>query len=220
MEAGNIMSKTKSELLLERFCRENSIRFDRLEPDNVQKTPDYDVFPEGNRVMVEVKELTPNKSEKAVFEKARLQGSAGAACDPRARIRQKISQANRQLRARSNGTVPTLLVLYDNGTLGGIDRTDVKNAMYGDETLRLTLSDNVIVGATNQLAGGRKCTPTDNRSLSAVAIVFFADSLKLSVFHNVFAKCPLPVGWFNTRGCRQFSINLDEVDGLPDWYEL
>jgi len=214
------MEKTRSECVFEQFCQDNALRLDRVERDNDSKTPDYDVFPEENRVVIEIKELQANDDDAAAWDKAKPNEVAVAFADPRNRIRQKIGAAVKQLKRRSDGLHPAVLVLFDNGTFGGIDSTDIKNAMYGDETFTVTRSAEGDT-CTERLGGGRKCTATDNRSLSAVALLWITGGVtSLSIFHNVFARCPLPPRWFTCARCRQYSIDLDCISRLPQWHTV
>jgi hypothetical protein len=216
------MEKTISEHVFERYCQENSVRLSRVETKSDARTPDYDVFPRENRVIVEIKVLQANDNDKKVLSEAKTQGAAAAWSDPPKRIRLKIADAYKQLKSRSEGLHPTIIVLFDNGTVGGIDATDIKNAMYGDETVQVTRfpSGNTKVAAHLGLSG-RKCTATSNRSLSAVALLCtFGGATRLSIFQNVFANCPLPTDWFAGATCRQYSIVLDCDSGFPEWFPL
>src|SRR5262249_47846551 len=132
------MGVTRSEQMFEQFCRENSIRFSRLEPEIDVMTPDYDIFRQEHRGVTEIKELVENEADKAAWNEARARGGGAACSDPRGRIRSKIREAYKQLKRRSEGSHPTIVVFCDNGTFGGIDATDIKNAMYGDEVAHVT----------------------------------------------------------------------------------
>jgi hypothetical protein len=215
------MEKTRSEYVFEQFCQENALRLDRVETDNDSTTPDYDVFPQEHHVVFEIKELQANDNDAAARDEARTNGAAAAFADPRNRIRQKIGTAVKQLKRRSEGLHPAVLVLFDNGTFGGIDATDIKNAMYGDETVVVTRSAAGDRCIASRLGGGRKCTATDNRTLSAVALLSTTGGVaSLSIFHNVFARCPLPPSWFIGARCHQYSIDLDCGSGLPQWHTV
>jgi hypothetical protein len=110
------MEKTRSEHVFERFYHENSVRFSRVETESDTKTPDYDVFPQENRVIAEIKELQANDDDEAAWSEARTRGAAAAWSDPRNRIRQKIGVAVKQLKRRSEGLHPAIVVLFDNET--------------------------------------------------------------------------------------------------------
>ena len=215
------MEKTQSDELFERFCTDNGFRFSRIETETDRKTPDYEVFPRDNRVIVEVKEFTPNAEDGRLRNERKPGGSNSAWINPSSRIRQKIATAAPQLKSRSNGLYPAILVLFDNTTFREIDDwTDIKTAMYGDETFDGLDSADVMYGNC-RLGGNRKCTATDNTSLSAVCLLELQrDVPYLSIFHNVFSKCPLPPEWFRVNAVQQFSIDLNsDVDcGWPGWH--
>jgi hypothetical protein len=221
MKTKGVMSKTRSELLFEQFCNDNSIRFSRVDAEGVKKTPDYDVFLHGTRVVAEVKELTQNDADTAAFKEAFAHGATAAFSDPSNRIRRNIGDAAVQLKSRTEGTLPAIVILYNNGAFGGIDSTDIKNAMYGHETVRFTQHPDGSTYSDPRLGGGRKCTATDNCSLSGVALLWLeVGEPRLSLFHNVFSKCPLPYEAFRLDACSQFSIDLTIVGRLPEWFTV
>jgi len=51
-------AETLSEQLFEQYCRENGIRIEKIRRDK-NRTPDYDIYPSGKRVVVEVKQIDP-----------------------------------------------------------------------------------------------------------------------------------------------------------------
>jgi hypothetical protein len=213
--------KTRSEEMFERFCNENSLPFTRVETEHDNKTPDYELILEGHRVFAEVKELRANHHDNAASREADSHGAAAAFADPRKRIRKQIGEAGRQLKQRSKGLHPAILVLFDNGTFGGIDTTDIKNAMYGDEEVRVTRPSSEDMSVVFRLGGGRKCTATDNKSLSAVALpMTTSGTIRLSIFHNGFAAQPLPFDCFTVAACRQYSIDLQCQNEFPEWHAI
>ena len=59
---------TVSETLFEQYCLQGNISLRRLTPDG-GKTPDFELTLEGEKVIVEVKELRPNDDEKLANKK-------------------------------------------------------------------------------------------------------------------------------------------------------
>ena len=213
-------NKTLSELAFERFCETNNIQYARVQTEDGHRNPDYEAYPSGHRTIVEVKELIANEVDAQALQKAGEARVGWAWTDYSKRVGRKIGDAARQLKQRSAGECPTMVVLFDNGTFGGVDSTDIKNAMYGHEVVSVTITSNTSAAVEQRLGGGRKCTPTDNRSLSAAGLMWdTADGPRLSIFHNVFAGCPLPVDWFGTTPVRQYTIDLDAGPGMPEWRE-
>lgn len=172
------------------------------------KTPDFDIELSGITVVTELKQLDLNEADKAIFDLARRTGSASGFSTSDNRVRRKINEANPQLKARSRARLPTMVVLYDNGTFGGIDYIDIKTAMYGDEKVVVTLVNH----ETHQVTpihpgGGRRMTETCNTTISAFALLTGSlGSAALSVFHNHYAAIPIAPSWFRHERIRQFAL--------------
>ncbi|HUE15931.1 MAG TPA: hypothetical protein VMR25_17300 [Planctomycetaceae bacterium] len=199
--------KTESEALFEAFCTALSIPWDRV-PRSRTKTPDYVVTLGGHRVVTEVKQIEPGDDDK------RLLAAGAAWSDPGRRVRQKIQASSKQLRARSGGTLPTLLVLYDLGTFRGTDSDDVKTAMFGDESATVRrLPGEALEISPIQPGGHRKCTEQSNTSISAIALMrpFETYGARLALFHNHFAAIHIDPEWCRVKSAIQHFALSDEV---------
>jgi hypothetical protein len=202
--------RTISESIFESLCLDLGIPCTSI-PREDGKTPDFDIELGGNTVVVEVKQLDPNERDKAVFEHARRTGTASGFCASDNRIRRKINDASTQLKARSGGRLPTMVVLFDNGTFDGIDYTDIKTAMFGDEKVVVTFVNRETQHVTPiHPGGGRRMSETCNTSIGAVALLFGSiANAQLSVFHNHFAAIPIDPSWCQYDRVRQFALASD-----------
>src|SRR5215216_1898358 len=65
----HMTDQTISEMLFERFCTDTGIPFVRLEPDSSsgQRTPDYEIHLQEPPVLVEVKQIDPNREDQALL---------------------------------------------------------------------------------------------------------------------------------------------------------
>lgn len=207
--------RTVSENIFERFCADIGLPCKPVPRAVGKKTPDFDLELNGNIVVAELKQLDPNDSEKALFCRARETGSASGFVATDERIRIKINEANHQLKARSGGCLPSLVVLYDNGTFGGIDSTDIKTAMFGDEKVIVTCANNEVRHVTPLHAGGgRRMTEQCNTTISAVGLLHGPlESALLSVFHNHFAVNPIDPAWCRHERMRHFALK----SGCYEW---
>lgn len=187
--------KTKSEKLFERFCEENSIRHRRILETSV-KTPDYEFFPGGTRVVVEVKQVEPNDEDRK-FDAAMDAGQHPVGgYTPGQRTRKVIESAGPQLKA-SAGDSPGLIVAFNMvDRMRGIylGQHDVLTGMYGFETVNISVPKDTAKKPRLEsvtFGGKRKVTPVHNTTLSAFAVIYDVEPAALIVYHNRFAKNPL-----------------------------
>src|SRR4030042_998968 len=153
MVSSNSLGRPKSELLFERFCRERGVKFERIPVvTNVKgmRTPDYMVFPAGERIVVEIAQLDPNDDDRQHSGK-RKTGSIGVGGEVGKRIRLKITAKAGQLKARSAGVLPAVLVLYHNTeTRRSTAPEPARRAMFGFDPSHIVVpadpsSPNVLV---------------------------------------------------------------------------
>ena len=102
-------TSTKSELLFEQFCSLQGIPCVPIECEG--KKADYEIVLGGNTIVTELKQIDANESDIATYEEGRRRSSVAAWGNSDHRVRLKIQVARKQLKARSNGMLPTLLVM-------------------------------------------------------------------------------------------------------------
>jgi len=215
---------TISEILFEQFCKNNSIPYTRIEQEKY-KTPDYDVYFGEHLVIAEVKQIDPNDNDEELREQAQSRGIIAGWEESGRRVRNKIDSSKKQLKLRSQSQYPAILVLYDNVPIKSIDADDIKTAMYGHETVRLALPDdpeNVSVEIEKVGFGSeRKFTPSHNTTFSAIALLYkFGGALRLSIFHNIYAKHPIDPSWLRHDMVRHFTL-APLVQGIfQEWHEV
>lgn len=222
-------NKTVSERLFERFCDDNHIEYKRIEAYSIpnKNEPDYEIQTLTELVVVEVKQFNPNEEEKKLYKQLWERGYTDAyGGEPGAKARLKIQAGAKQLKARSKGKLPALLVLYNNVPISdrGVDPYEIKTAMYGIEKIDLALDpDANRVSLTERGFGPkRKVTPSRNTSLSAVGALYSSPNgeLSLIVFHNIHAVKPLD--WRSLQGprIRHFTLEEKEPRDFQEWQEL
>ena len=223
------MSKTVSESLFERFCDGNHIEYKRIEASSTpnKKEPDYEIQTATELVVVEVKQFDPSEEEKKLYQQLQESGYTDAyGGEPGAKVRHKIQDGAKQLKARSEGKLPTLLVLYNNVPINdrGVDPYEIKTAMYGIEKIDLAVDpDANRVSLTGRGFGPkRKVTPSSNTSLSAVGALYGSPNgeLSLTVFHNIHAVKPLDWRSFQGLRIRHFTLGEKEPRSFQEWQEL
>jgi hypothetical protein len=200
--------KTDSEDLFELYCVQNDIPYEPVptKSDERKKTPDYDVFPNSKKTIVEIKQIDPNPEEKNKFKLFLTQHSVSGQMTPGSRVRSKITKAAPQICVRSNGIYPSILVLYNN--VINCDHTTPYNilvGMYGFETHVLGVSkkiDHSPFLIDKKFGPKQKMTKNDNTSISAIAVLKKNNEKPdLLIYHNIFAKIPLEPSVVRLRIC-------------------
>lgn len=212
---------TISEILFERFCKDNSIPYSRIEREQ-HRTPDYDVYFGEHHIIAEVKQTDQNKEDKKLRKQVRSRGTAQGWEKSGRRVRIKIDSAKKQLKYKE---YPAILVLYDNVPIGSVDADDIKTAMYGHETTILSVyetPENLSVEIENVGFGPeRKFTQIHNTTFSAIALLFRSgDSLRLSIFHNIHAKHPIDPSWLRCDMVRHFTLGQQLPGAFQGWQEI
>ena len=217
-------SPASSENPLSRSMLPMRLSYSARESD--KPTPDYEIALSSKRIVVEVKETSPNPEER---ESQRLLAERGYGIatggTPGDRVRKMISSASPQLKARSRGDLPTMLVVFDRGRVyGHVEGYHVRIAMYGLEQIYLAVPP---IGSGRPRATGaghgpkRKMTETDNTSISAIAALVMSGpgTHQLLVYRNRFARVPLSPTLLGPFGVRHFDLGTGE-GFASDWVEV
>lgn len=220
------MVQTVSEREFEAFCRLRCIPLERITVADT-RTPDYEVRLGSDRIVVEVKETSPNPDE---LESLRLLSERGVGKatggTPGDRVRKMIRSASGQLKARSRGELPTLLVVFDQGRVAGhVESYHISVAMYGLEQVHLAVPP---IGQGQPFITGtshgpkRKMTETNNTSISAIGALMMSGPTDhhLYVYRNHFAKIPLNPDLLRPFGVKHFDMAISDEGRASKWVEL
>ena len=213
---------TYSEHLFSEFCKRHGLV---AEPVKRQRgrTPDYEVDLAGNRVIFEIKQLNPNKQDRAAIE--RLRRGKAFADYQRNRVRPILKDVSQQLKCASRSRKPAVVVVYNNTPFSaGTDPDSVLQAMFGRKKVVVSFDeDGAPTARAPVLSGNEGCTPDHNTALSALAVLRRdgAGALMLDVFHNPFAKIRLARDSLSGLPVRQLEISEGgTVCGYGSWPEL
>ena len=220
------MVQTVSEREFENFCRLRGIPLARIAGADT-RTPDYEVTLGSERIVIEVKETSPNPEE---LESLRLLEQRGVGKvtggTPGDRVRKMIRSAAGQLKARSRGELPTLLVVFDQGRMAGhVEGYHIRVAMYGLEQVHIAVPPigqglPVVTGSSH--GPKRKMTETDNTSISAIGALMMSgpSAHHLYVYRNRFARVPLNPELLGPFGVKHFDIGVSEEGRASEWINL
>jgi hypothetical protein len=212
---------TKSELLFEKFCQLRCIPYERILPGAV-KTPDYNVYVDETKIIIEVKEIDANAEEQQEIEKFDRQGRVSIKSPLGKRIREKITDAAGKFKEAARNRCPSILVIHNKVRLyKHTSPGDILAGMYGQ--LYFPVCGNV--GEPLAIGGmksgpKKKMTRDVNTSMSAVGVLqdSGSDAPHFSVYHNFHARVPLDpllLLRFNVR-----SYWVDDPNNPTRWVEI
>ena len=222
--------QTQSEIWFEEYCAQSLLSCKRITEQNT-KTPDYELQIDGQRIIVEVKEITRNPEERASDRLLAERGyGAGLSNTPGDRVRKKIKDSSPQIKARTQDTYPSLLVLCDlsNGCgqiTGHLDPYNVRVAMYGLEQMHIAVPREPSASPyVTGLSYGpkRQMTQDHNTSISAIGVLFTPASteIKLHVYHNKYAAVPLDRALLAKCGIHSYELTSELLGNTAKWKEV
>ena len=214
-----------SELLFEDYCDRAGIDWNRIKKKDGAKTPDYELVIDGRTIIAEVKEIKRNKEEQESYRLMNEHGEGNALkVEPGARVRKKINVSSPQIKAKTKGRHPGILVLYNNGQIAGhLSSRQIMTAMYGQMVVDMAIPPDTsispyITGA--RLGKKRKMTNDANTSISAIGALVVVTApdleLELHIYHNAFAVVPVDPILLTCRGIVQYQIDFETMT----WVEL
>ena len=205
--------KTKSEVLFSQYCE--SVHYVCKEiPAGSQhgKTADYEVLAGNSRIVVEIKELTPDSEDKRQARELIERGWTSGGGRPGSRVQTAIKRAAPQLKKYRRLGIPLVLVLYDNIVVNGtrpharnglLESSFIDFAMYGLQTeffKKISLAQGFVLEHSGSGRGGkRQTTETERTYMSAVCVLYENDPGPpfLYTYHNFFAEVRLPFHIFS-----------------------
>lgn len=116
-------------------------------------------------------------------------------------IRNSVKKASKQLREHKHLKLPLAVVLFNRSSFH-IDDEDVKTAMLGDATFRVSVASNgnqEPEPTRNVYGKGGIIQPKLNRSISAICMLddLSSEGVRLRIFHNCWSIIKLPEELFN-----------------------
>jgi hypothetical protein len=230
--------KTKSELLFEKYCKSEGYTSVPIPAGPEQgKTPDYWVCCGDDKIIAEIKELSPNSDDKLHAEECKKQGwTLLEESPPGKRIYNAITDGAKQLAQFKHQELPCVLILYDNIVVDGerlrpsqlLEPSLLDFGMYGLQKVILSVRrpsyDDTDIRVTGNGRGGkRRMTSNTREYISAVSILCEGQNGEepyLYSFHNWFANIPLPQHLFRGPNDRHFAKPDHPDKCLQKWEEI
>ncbi|MFC2060193.1 hypothetical protein ACFLTZ_03750 [Chloroflexota bacterium] len=234
----NKAMKTKSELLFEKYCASIKYSCNPIPAaSKYGKTPDYWVCCGNDKIVAEIKELSPNDDDRRRARELKNQRLTSGVVQPGKRVYDAITDSAKQLKKFAHCRLPCVLVIYDNTMVDDVRPKAVSQlqepsildfGMYGLQIGILPVPnsdyyDTDIRATANGRGGERRMTETMRWYISAVSVLCEDQNggePYLLSYHNFFACIPLPQHLFRGPLDRHF-IKPDHPDKCPQvWGEL
>ena len=213
---------TRSETLFVELCEVVGWAFERLdEAGHGIPSPDFLLEAcDGTNIVVEIKQFDPNREEREELEKLETGGMARFFTKPGKRVRKAVKKAARQLKARSAGSAPAMLVVFDaTGFRIHDDPYAVLTAMRGLDVVPVQGAHDTEVPVEfgiRRPGPEKRMTPNMHTSISGIAALRETQNgLSLDIYHNSFAKCPINSSTLIGRRVRHWRMTRDEMEWEP-----
>lgn len=213
--------KTESESLFEQFCNLRKIRCERISPCN-QKIPDYDIFINRRKIVVEIKQMNANPKETQKINELNASGATTIKTEPGKRVRGRITDSQGKFRERMRNKHPSILVLYDNVNYHKLTEPfDIYAGMYGQPYFPVEYSTDSMQIGNMKVGPNKKMTVSSNTSISAIGVLKKNTKGEpvLIIYHNNFTRIPLDPRFFLNASVKQYvprsTGKWQEVTALP-----
>lgn len=185
--------ETLSETLFKQHCDAREVQYRCIE-EGTTPVADFEVLLASGTVIAEVKQFNENNHDVAT-NTAMRDGHVGSGYAPRARLRNLLSGAYRQIKPYASRGLPAIVVCHNSaGPLNHIDNFTVTRAMFGGMAAYIALGQDGCIHHTGQgFTGQRLVTRNSCRGLSAVCVLSTPtmDTTRLVAYHNPYATNPI-----------------------------
>jgi hypothetical protein len=203
---GEVQRQTKSEGLFLEYCALRGHEVKRISsPADGGRFADYEMLFGDTRAIAEVKELQASPEDERIAKIMQENRFEAFQENPGRRVRTHLEDAERQLRRYEQESVPCLVVLYENIVVNGfrphppnwcLSPYQIDVGMYGLQAANLRLYADGRTESLGDTRGGKRTLRHEHRdNVSAIAVLcdYAPDhGLFLIIYHNYYAKTPLP----------------------------
>lgn len=207
---------TKSEENTIKLFKEIGLDLVRVK-ERAEKTPDFFVETDKQKIFIEVKEINENKEEKDFLLKIDNKEKISAFDSPEIgkRFRPPINAANKQLKSSCKSNEAGLIIIQDIRNFlnrSECPHEEVKLAMFGDRVTWL----NVGTGQFEADLFDKNKTTTEQKNTTTSAVCLLTKdlengNLKLHIYHNPYAKVPLISPVFKSSKVSEYSIHITKA---------
>lgn len=218
------MELTESERAFESYCSKKHLEFFRV-PTDERKSPDYLLKVGDLEIVIEVKQIEPNREEREALGKLETEGFSASSTVPGQRVRKKITDSAPQLKRHAEKGRQTILLLYSTDIFQShIEPYHIRVGMYGFHTIYYAIPSDrskrpKVIGES--LGKGKKMTDSQNTSISALAIMLRTNyGLDVTLYHNIHSRFPIEPSSVRNVFSKQRTLGEVTPGRAPDWVEI
>lgn len=227
IETEDEIMTTESEMMFQSLSEAKGVSFQRIECE-ADKTPDYCIDIAGTRIVIEIKQFDADSDEDGILQNRseQLGKIRTFPLTPGDAVRRKIKKAGPQIKMKTGGTLPSMLILYNRRLLyNPANDYEIRVGMYGFDSIVFAVPDYMSVApyeVDRKFGGSRKMTETCNTSISAVGVLGHdeAGGTQLMVYHNYYAVNPLCPDYLRILASRQFILETKKNGQVQSWQEV
>jgi len=219
---------TLSEQIFEQFCHAGNILCIPI-TTGAEKTADYEINLCGVRVIVEIKQLTPNHGEQDSINEAIKIGATCGGGEIGKRVRSHIDSAKHQIEHSTSGEHPGILLLYDTrpDPFHGILPHEISAAMYGFETIDIHPSKDTALPLTfgkHRFGNGKKLRHDSHTYISALGHMYETQTdrhIHIDLYNNIHSDHKLPLtGIILRRDMTVYTLASGKRDEFRKWEKM
>ncbi|HXC02508.1 MAG TPA: hypothetical protein VNU49_07625 [Opitutaceae bacterium] len=226
---------TDSELLFQQIVESRGWKSTQIPQPDVGRSPDFLVSNQSDdRFVAEIKELTANADDTLFFNEMNRYRTASYNWTFGSRIHEKLNSASGQLRKHAAEGLPTIVILYDNISVGGqrvffpygsrhLTESDIDAGMFGEIGTPFIKTENTweVGSAAHTINKSIQSSTNKGHHFSAVAVMIphtETTSACFRIFHSPLAKVKLSKSVFPDSPDAHFFKHMDENGIYPGWH--
>jgi hypothetical protein len=206
------VKKTEGERNFELFCNCHGFKYEKIMEVIDIRTPDYKLFIDDYLIIVEVKDMEPNKEDQKALKEFYEKGSVvWGESKVGSRVRNKIITSKGQIKTHTKNKNPSILLIFDNRNEITPTLTDyeIKVGMFGFESVSINSNSNF-----RKFGGKAQMTKNSRKYISCIGLLIKEKNAPpfLKLYENYYASIKIKYDIFR----KYKDINIFKLEYPPD----
>lgn len=206
------MKKTDGERNFELFCKYHDFKYEKIIENKDVRTPDYRLFIDDYLIIVEVKDMEPNKEDQKALKEFYEEGCVvWGDSKVGSRVRNKIITSKDQIKRFTKNKHPSILLLFDNRNeiTPTLTEYEIKVGMFGFESISINSKLNF-----RKFGGKAQMTKNSRKYISCIGLLIKENNSKhsLKLYENYYANIKIKYDIFRKYN----DISIFKLEYPPD----